>query len=146
MLDITNAVNDPDAVHASAQSASSPTDYDVTVSVNNWIANTGWGQTLYCPNLQIKVTNNQSSSASRITVHVIFYDESEKSVWSDETSYLVSSSDSPLASGYSKTAYVTSSVGYTSKPSTSRLATVKAEIYVNDVLYKTVNINKTFGN
>jgi len=50
-----------------------------------------------------------------------------------------------LKTGYSKTAFVTSSVGYTSKPAVSNLADVTAEVYINGELYTTLTIAKQCG-
>lgn len=121
-------------------------DYEISYLSNCWTSSTGLnGRTLYVPYLKINVTNCQSSSADRVVVHVIFTQESDKEVWSDETEYLVTGSDAALRTGYSKTAFVKSSVGYVSKVSTSDLPVITAEIYINDTLYDTVTINNQYG-
>ena len=67
---------------------------------NCWTANTGFGgSTLYVPYVKVNVTNKKTEAVSKITVKVVFYDETEKSIISDETSYLVSSSDDILYIG-----------------------------------------------
>lgn len=128
-----------------AQAAGSVGDYDVKVVANCWTASRGFGSTLYVPYLKVNVTNRMATASGRIVVNVVFYNEAERSVWSDETSYLVSGSDDPLKPGYNKTAFVTSSVGYRSQVSTSQLPGVTAEIYVNDVLYGSVSVEKTYS-
>lgn len=120
--------------------------YGVKVVAAYWAANTGYtGQTLYTPYLKVKVTNQQSFAASDITVKVIFTDDSEKSVWDDETSYLISYSDTPLKTGYNKTAYIRAGVGYKKQISTSYLPDISAEVYVNDEYYGKVIINKSYS-
>ncbi len=117
--------------------------YKVFITTNCWSANTG-SKTLYTPYLKIKVVNQQGEPASKINMKVVFYNATEKTVWSDETTYLVGYSDTPLRPGYGKVAYVRSSVGYRSKPSVSSLPGITAEVYINDELYGEVAINNTF--
>lgn len=121
-------------------------DYGVEIIANCWTANTGFGgSTLYVPYVKVNVTNKKTEAVSKITVKVVFYDETEKSIMSDETSYLVSSSDDPLKPEYSKTAFIKASVGYRSKLNESKLPTITAEVYVNDMLYGQVEIAKTYN-
>ena len=98
------------------------------------------------PYLKINVTNQKNQAADRIIIHVVFTNETDKTVWSDEQDYLVSYGDTALKPGFNKTAFIHSSVGYKSKPSVSNLPTITAEIYINDELYDTVSIEKTLGN
>lgn len=126
--------------------AESSKNYEVTVVGNCWAANSGYGgSSLYTPYLKLNVKNLGSNSVSRITVKVVFYNEAEKSVWSEESDYLVGSSDDPLRAGYSKTSYVRSSVGYRSKIDAYRLPTITAEVYVNDVLYGEIKVDNTYS-
>ncbi len=120
-------------------------DFGIKYDANCWTANTGLnGETLYVPYLKISVTNQKAIAVDKVKVHVVFIKESDKTIWSDETDYLVSSSDIALKSGFSKTAFVRSSVGYKSKLGTSSLPSIKAEVYINDELYDTVTINKKY--
>lgn len=129
-----------------ATAAEKVDDYRVEIIANCWAANTGLGSsTLYVPYVKVNVTNKKVEAVSKITVKVVFYDETEKSIMSDETSYLVSSSDDPLKPEYSKTAFVKASVGYRSKLSESKLPAITAEVYVNDMLYGQVEIAKTYS-
>ena len=129
-----------------ASAAEKVDDYGVEIIANCWTANTGLGgSTLYVPYVKVNVTNKKAEAVSKITVKVVFYDETEKSIMSDETSYLVSSSDDPLKPEYSKTAFVKASVGYRSKLSESKLPAITAEVYVNDMLYGQVEIAKTYS-
>jgi len=122
-------------------------DYGISYLSNCWTAYTGLnGETLYVPYLKINVTNQKAKSASNVVVHVVFTQESDKKVWSDETDYLVTSGDTALRTGYSKTAFVKSAVGYKSKVDTSQLPRITAQIYINDELYDTVTINNQYSN
>lgn len=122
-------------------------DYGIQYLSNCWTANKGLnGQTLYVPYLKINVTNQMNNPADRIVVHVVFTNENDKTVWSDEQDYLVSYGDTALKPGFNKTAFIHSSVGYKSKPTVSKLPSITAEIYINDELYDTVSIEKTLGN
>ena len=121
--------------------------YSITYSSNCWTESKGLnGQILYVPYLKINVTNQMSTAADRIVLHVVFTNETDKSVWSDETDYLVSGSDTALKSGFNKTAFIKSSVGYKSKLSINQLPSITAEVYINDELYDTVTIENTYGN
>ena len=125
--------------------AESTEDYKVEITTNSWTTNTSiGGSTLYVPYIKVSITNNKTEVATKIKIQVVFYDDTERSIWSDETASVVSSSDDPLKPGYSKTAYIMSSVGYPSKPSESNLPVVIAEIYVNGMLYGRVGIDRTF--
>lgn len=125
--------------------AESVEDYKVEITTNSWTTNTSiGGSTLYVPYIKASITNNKTDAASKIKVQVVFYDDTERSIWSDETTTVVSSSDDPLKPGYNKTAYIMSSVGYPSKPSESNLPVVIAEVYVNGILYGRVGIDRTF--
>ncbi len=128
-----------------ALASESVDDYKVEVVANCWTNNTSMGgSSLYVPYVKVNVTNNKKEAVSKITVKVVFYDETEKSIFSDETSYLVSSSDDPLKPGFNKTAYIKASVGYRSKLSESMLPAITAEVYVNDMLYGQIDIAKTY--
>lgn len=119
---------------------------DFLVSVTScWAPNTGFnGVTLYTPYLKVRVTNQRGKDATKISVNAVFYNESSKELWDDETYYLVNNNETPLKNGYSKTAYVKSSVGYKSKISEWQLPTITAEIYINGVLYDKVTVQNTY--
>jgi len=126
--------------------ASPSEEFAVEVVCNCWSRNTSMGgSSLYTPYLKLNVTNQKTSSVSRVVLKVVFYDEAKKSLWSDETEYLVSSSDDPLKSGYKKTAYVRSSVGYRSQPSVSSLPSVTADVYINDQYYGSIAVNCSYS-
>lgn len=111
----------------------------------SWAANIGLnGFKLFTPHLRILVTNHRGSDANNIVLNIVFYNEFAKEVWDDETYYLVSPSDAALKDGYSKAAYVKSSVGYTTKINESRLPTITAEISINGQLYETVVVDNIY--
>ncbi len=111
----------------------------------SWSANVGMnGVILYTPYIKATVKNQRGNAASRITIDVVFYDETDKIVWDDETYYLVGSGDSALRDGYSKTAFIKSSVGYKSKILASNLPDITAEVSINGTLYETVAVNKVY--
>lgn len=111
---------------------------------SSWAANVGLnGVKLYTPYLKVLVTNQRGKSASKITLDVVFYNESTKEIWDDETYYLVGLGDTALKDGYSKRAFIKSSVGYQKKIDESILPTITAEISINGQIYETVKINNT---
>lgn len=105
-----------------------------------WEAHTSWNKTLYVPTVKFSVKNTGKGSAKEITVKCVFIEGDDNKVWDDEVVYVVGSSDKPLEPGYSKQAFVYSSVGYTRTPVTP--PAMKAEIYINDQLVETVQISK----
>lgn len=114
-------------------------------TISCWTTNTGInGVTLYVPYLKTKVTNQRGKEAGKITVDVVFYNESTKELWDDETCYLVGSGDVPLKDSYSKTAYIKSVVGYQRRIDEGMLPTLTAEIYVNDILYDEIIIENVY--
>lgn len=113
------------------------------LEINNlttgWEMNTSWSKTLYVPTLKFDVMNTGTGSAESVVVKVVFTNQETKQIWDEETTYVVGSSDTPLRAGYSKKAFVYSSVGYKTKITPPELT---AEIYINDQLIETVTINK----
>lgn len=120
-------------------------EFGVTVVSNYWYHYTAFGDDLYVPYLKIEVKNNKSSPASKITVKAVFYNETQKSLFDEQTNYLISGSDTPLKSGYSKTAFITAGVGYKTKISELLLPDITAEIYINDEYYGTIEQMKTYA-
>lgn len=125
-------------------SISAVPEFQVEIS-SCWAPNTGInGVTLYAPYLKAKVTNQRGKDASKITVDAVFYNESTKELWDDETYYLVSNGEVALKNGYSKTAYIKSSVGYQRRIDEWLLPTITAEVYVNGVLYDEITIANVY--
>lgn len=115
-------------------------DYSIEGINAGWEAHTSWNKTLYVPVVKFDVKNTGTGSAKEITVKCVFIEGDDNKVWDDEVVYVVGSSDKPLEPGYSKQAFVYSSVGYTRTPVTP--PAMKAEIYINDHLIETVQISK----
>ena len=107
--------------------------------VSGWEMNTSWSKTLYIPALKFDVVNTGTGDAENITVRVVFTNQSTKEIWDEETTYVVGSSDTPLRAGYSKKAFVYSSVGYKTKVTPPELT---ADIYLNNELVQSITISK----
>lgn len=103
-----------------------------------WEMNTSWSKTLYVPAVSFDVMNNGTGDAESVVVKVVFTNQETKQIWDEQTTYLVSSSGTPLRAGYSKKAFVYSSVGYKSEVTPPELT---ADIYVNDQLVLTQAIS-----
>ena len=101
--------------------------------------NTSWSKTLYVPVLKFDVLNSGTGDATKVTVKVVFTDQATKQVWDEETTYVIGSSDTPLKAGFSKKAFVYSSVGYKTKITPPDLS---ADIYINGQLVDTITVNK----
>lgn len=85
--------------------------YTVEITSNYWYYYSAWGDSLYVPYLKLNITNEQNTPASKVVVKTVFYNENDKSVFDEQTDYLISSSDTPLRSGYKKTSFIRSNVG-----------------------------------
>ena len=106
--------------------------------IKGWELNSSWNKTLYVPTLKFDVRNTGTGDADRVTVRCVFTNTETKQIWDEETTYVVGSSDTPLKAGYSKKAFVYSSVGYKTKLSITPELSV--DIYINDQLIDTVTI------
>lgn len=107
---------------------------------SGWEMNTSWSNTLYVPVVKFDVRNVGTGEADRVVVKVVFTDDESKQIWDEVTTYVIASSDSPLKAGFSKKAFVYSSVGY--KTNTVVTPNLTAEIYINDVYEETITISK----
>lgn len=108
-----------------------PTDYGISVSKCTWEMNDGF----YSPVIKVDVKNDTGTSAKKIELQVVFYNDDEKMVWDDRSTYLISSSDAPLKNGYSKTAMLRSTWGYQKFQDSKYLPNLSYEIYINGTLY-----------
>ena len=112
---------------------------EITKLSSGWEMNTSWSKTLYVPVLKFDVLNSGTGDATKVTVKVVFTDQATKQVWDEETTYGIGSSDTPLKAGFSKKAFVYSSVGYKTKITPPDLS---ADIYINGQLVDTITVNK----
>lgn len=119
--------------------ASGQPELKIEKMVKGWEMNSSWSKTLYVPTLKFDVRNTGTGEADRITVRCIFTNAKTKEVWDEETAYVVGSSDTPLKPGYSKTAFIYSSVGYKYKITSTPELTV--DILINDQLVDTIIID-----
>ena len=102
-------------------------------------------ENLYGPSIQIDIVNQEESPARNINVKAIFYDLENKNLWSHTSQNLISSSDTPLKQGYHKTAFLQASVGYRNQISEESLPKIVAEIYINDIFYGIVEVDRTYS-
>lgn len=112
--------------------------FEITSLSAKWEENQFTSKKLYVPTLKFSVKNTGNASADKVTVRCTFIDQDTHEIWSEETEYVVGSSDSSLMPDYSKKAIVYSSIGYPSRPTS--VPNLVAEIYVNGTLVKTVSI------
>ena len=125
---------------------------------------TGWneynslGQTLFQPNIALKFKNisgeklpkkeqgEYTTTTRTIEIKVDFINTAKDEVFGTDSTYLVGYVDS-LESGYSKTVYLVSSVGFTrtfQSYELDNLPSLVANIYINGELYKTIKIKKGY--
>ena len=115
-------------------------DYYPVVVTNYWKLS----DELYVPYLKFNIKNVMSVSANRIIVKVVFIDESDRSIWGEYSYTVIGYSNTPLRTGYIKEAFITGSVGYYSRLDEEDLPNLRGDVYINDELYGSVNINKTY--
>jgi len=112
------------------------------VSVNSeW----DWSGGLLCPQLQIQFKNTSNKDIDRLEVKASFINSSNNEIFGDAYALVIGSVDPPLRPGYSKTAYLASSVGYKNDMVALDFPPLVAEMYVNDVFYDKVPISKKYA-
>ncbi len=100
---------------------------------------------LLVPELKIKVKNISGNDIKELKVKATFV-QSNNEVLGTDTDYTIYYGDTPLRPNQIKLAIVSSEIGYLDPLGIKRfdLPDVKAEIYINDVFYKSVWIKKDF--
>ncbi len=118
-----------------------------TASVTIVSANSEWDWSggLLCPKLQIKFKNTSDKDIDRLEVKASFINSSNNEVFGDASAYVIGYGDPPLRPGYSKTAFLTSNVGYKSDMVAIDFPPLVAEVYVNDELYEKVPISEKYA-
>lgn len=127
---------DNKAIMRNGELASGQAIFEIQDTSFTWDYEKSWSKTLYVPQLKFNIKNVGTGIADRITVHCVFTKLDTKEIWDEETVYVIGSSDSPLSPGYSKKAFVYSSVGYDTRPSS--IPKLSVDIYINDVLMETI--------
>ena len=112
--------------------------FEIENLLSGWEINNSWNKSLYVPTVKFDIRNTGTGDADRVTVRCVFTNSGTKEIWDEETSYVVGSSDSPLKVGYSRKAFVYSSVGYKTRLATTPELTV--DIYINEQLIETITI------
>lgn len=116
------------------------------VSVNSkWDWSGLLGDRLLCPQLKIKLKNISNRDIDRLEVRATFVNTSNNEIFDDVSTYVIGYGDTHLRPGYSKTAYLTSSVGYKSDIVALNFPDLVAEIYINGKFYKKVRISKKYA-
>ena len=107
----------------------------------------GWEQNydgkMYVPKLKFGVRNIGTGNADRVVVKCVFTYTTKNEIWSEDTYYVVGSGDSALEPGMSKTAFITSSVGYTRY--IDSLPALTAKVYINDQYIMMVQVPQKYG-
>ena len=104
----------------------------------SWGREHSWTKDMYVPIIKFSIKNIGTVNANEVTIHTVFTNMDTKEIWDEETSYVIGFSDSPLKPGFSKKVFIYSSVGFETKPAI--FPNLTAEIYVNNQLLKTINI------
>jgi hypothetical protein len=109
---------------------------------------TGWnfkgslGNRFLTPTLNLKFKNISKNPVKELIVKVSFIDASKNEVFDETMNYTIGSIDTPLQPDYTKTAYINGSVGYKTFYGESLLPSLRADIYINDLLYKNISVAK----
>lgn len=103
-----------------------------------------FGNKLLSPKVKLKFKNISDKPIERMEVKISYLNTATKEVFGEDWTYVIGYSDTPLQPGYSKTAYLRCSVGYTSSAAVYNLPSLVGDIYVNDIFYKKINIEKEY--
>ena len=119
-----------------------------------WNENTSFGQTLFQPNVALRFTNITNNTlptrtvgsfgietTNYIEIKVDFVNTARNEIHGTGSTYLVGYSEN-LPAGMARTVYINSSVGYTSRIPFDRLPELVANIYINNRLYRSVNVRR----
>ena len=117
-------------------------DYDIEKMSVGWEFHNDIGQRILQPTVRFDIKNIGTGSANSIVVKCVFKENANNKVWSENSRYVVSSSDMPLEPGVAKGVIITSSIGYTKLP--MALPELTAEIYINDRFIATIPIPSTY--
>ncbi len=112
---------------------------------SKWDWKGSFSQKLLMPHLTLKFKNVSQSSIQRLVVKATFLDIDKKEVFGEANSYMVGNGDSPLPTGFSKTAYLSAGVGYKNDMVALSFPNIVCEVYVNDILYKKIKISKMYN-
>lgn len=121
----------------------------ITEVTSEWDVSGVYGEKLFKPEMKIKVKNISSSEIDNLKIYVQFQDKEKGEVFGDNFTYVVSSSDPPLSPGFTKTAFISSDVGYKSDMAALNLPNLIAKIYAekgynNKIYLKEVKISKKY--
>lgn len=103
------------------------------------------GDRLLCPQLVIAFKNVSQRPITELIVKANFVNVSSNEIFGEASSYVIGYGDTPLQPGYTKKAYLTSSVGYKSDYAALSFPNLVADVYVNNVLYKKVKISRRYA-
>jgi len=103
------------------------------------------GKRLLSPQIKITLKNVSKKDISSLYVKASFVNKQTKEVFGDGLDYIVSSVEAPLKSGYSKTARISADVGYTNDSIALNFPELSVDIYINDVFYKQVQVEKIYA-
>jgi len=112
------------------------------VSINSYW---DWTGELLCPHLNITFKNVSDRAINELVVKATIIDTLTNQIFGDASAYVIGYGDAPLRPGYSKTAYLVSSVGYKNDIVALNFPNLVSEVYVNDKLYEKVPISKQYA-
>ena len=104
-----------------------------------------WTGGLLCPHLNITFKNVSDRAINELVVKATIIDTLTNQIFGDASAYVIGYGDAPLRPGYSKTAYLVSSVGYKNDIVALNFPNLVSEVYVNDKLYEKVPISKQYA-
>ena len=116
-------------------------DFLPVVKQNCWVENTD----IFAPYLRLDITNQQESPACEMNVTVKYTNETIHKEWGEATRKDLTS-HVPLKHGYNVSAFLKGSYGYKKKINEDSLPTIKAHIFINDIPYGSVIINRSYNN
>ena len=114
-------------------------DFHLTISQNCWLKNGD----LYTPYFRLDIVNQQEISAGALNITVKFFNDNDDKEWGNISEKLLSDSVS-LRPGVNITYFVKGSSGFYNKLSEELLPDIYAKVFINDISYGIVDINKSY--
>lgn len=112
----------------------------ITVTANFWNKN----YDIFAPFLRLEVFNQTQYDLNDLSLKVVFINRQNNESWGEVTNDVIKLYQKPLKPGYKKLVFIKCDLGYKSQFSEKSLPSIAAKIYVNDLFYGEIDIDKSY--
>ena len=112
----------------------------LVVTANHWRKN----YDIYAPFLRIEVFNQTEYDLNDLSLKTVFINQYNNESWGETIEGIINPNQKPLKPGYKKPVFIRCNLGYKSMFSVEHLPLIIAKLYINDVFYGEINIEKTY--